>query len=93
MNRLDQYVPIVGEDVIGQLRQLGLYLKGLKVVHVNPRAKAVAWPRYSAGSFLKQSWDRRPWEVITGTPQFYQCTKYMHNALQGQQCSKSGTRS
>src|SRR5690606_15187878 len=23
------------------------------------------------------------WEVITGDPEFYQCTKKMHNALQG----------
>jgi len=29
------------------------------------------------------------WEVITGKPDFYQCTKGFHNALQGQQVSIS----
>jgi len=87
MNRLDQYIPIVGEDVIDQLKQLASYLKGLKVVHVNSTregggvAEILSWliP-------LKQELGiDASWEVITGTPQFYQCTKYMHNALQGQQ--------
>ena len=85
MNRLDQYACIVGQDVIDQLRLLAAQLRGLKVVHVNSTregggvAEILSWlvP-------LKQELGiDASWEVITGTPQFYQCTKYMHNALQG----------
>lgn len=85
MNMLDQYSRIVGDDVIDQLQLLATSLKGLKVVHVNSTregggvAEILSWlvP-------LKQELGiDASWEVITGTPQFYQCTKYMHNALQG----------
>ena len=85
MGLLEQYSQIVGQDVILHIRQLGAHLKGMKVVHVNSTregggvAEILHWliP-------LKQELgiDAR-WEVISGTEPFFQCTKLMHNALQG----------
>ncbi|RMD70275.1 MAG: glycosyltransferase [Gammaproteobacteria bacterium] len=82
---LDAYAAIVGEDVINQLQQLAEPLQGKKVVHVNST-------RYGGGVAeilqklvpLSQALGiDAQWEVIQGESPFFQCTKNMHNALQG----------
>lgn len=82
---LDHYAAVVGTDVIDQLRQLAGPLSGLKVVHVNST-------RYGGGvaeildrlvPLMRELGLDASWEVIRGTPEFYQCTKSFHNALQG----------
>lgn len=82
---LDHYAAVVGTDVIDQLRQLAAPLSGLKVVHVNST-------RYGGGvaeildrlvPLMRELGLDASWEVIRGTPEFYQCTKSFHNALQG----------
>ena len=85
MSLLEQYGKVVGNAVIDQLHQLAESLKGLRIVHVNSTregggvAEILNWliP-------MKQELglDAR-WEVITGNPEFYQCTKLFHNGLQG----------
>jgi trehalose synthase len=84
---LDQYAEIVGEDVIGHLRQLASALKGAKIVHVNSTkegggvAEILNWLiplKVELGL-------RATWKVITGDESFFQCTKSFHNGLQGNQ--------
>lgn len=86
---LNDYAAIVGEDVIGHLRQLARGLQGCKVVHVNSTregdgvAEILQWlvP-------LKQELGlNSSWEVIMGDEPFFQCTKSFHNALQGKAVS------
>ncbi|MBI4963614.1 MAG: glycosyltransferase [Desulfomonile tiedjei] len=87
MSAIQDYAPVVGDDVIYHLRQLAEPLGGLKVVHVNST-------RIGGGVAeilqklvpLKQDLglDVR-WEVIRGEEKFYQCTKAFHNGLQGNQ--------
>ena len=82
---LNKYAAVAGEDVIQHLQQLAAPLEGLKVVHVNSTR---------VGGGVAEILDKMvpmmaslgldvQWEVITGEPDFYQCTKSFHNGLQG----------
>ena len=82
---LDQYQEIVGEEVINSLRQLAEPLRGTKVVHVNSTREGggVAEILHRMIPLKKELGLDPCWEVIVGEGDFYQCTKYMHNTLQG----------
>ena len=82
---LDGYAKVVGEDAVSHLRQLASNIKGMKVVHVNStRVGGGVAEILERLVPLQQElgFDSR-WEVITGGPEFYECTKSFHNALQG----------
>ena len=82
---LEQYVPIVGAEVIDHLRHLAEPLRGSRVVHVNSTregggvAEILSW----LIPFKQELGLETSWEVIEGGPEFYQCTKSFHNGLQG----------
>jgi trehalose synthase len=82
---LDRYQEIVGEAVINNLRQLAEPLRGAKVVHVNSTREGGGVAEILNRMIpLKEELGLEPsWEVIVGNGEFYQCTKYMHNTLQG----------
>jgi len=82
---LNQYAPIVGENVIDHLRQLAEPLKGMKVVHVNSTREGggVAEILNRLIPLKRELGLDASWEIVAGDSQFYQCTKKMHNALQG----------
>lgn len=82
---LDSYASVAGADAIEQLRQLSGSLKGARVVHVNSTREGGGVAEILAKLVPLQrelGMDVR-WEVITGDPSFYQCTKILHNTLQG----------
>jgi trehalose synthase len=82
---LSSYEGIVGSAVIRQLRQLGEKLAGIRIVHVNSTregggvAEILEWMTPLMGEMGLQA----SWEVIHGTPPFFEITKSVHNALQG----------
>lgn len=82
---IQQYEPIVGIPVIGQLRRLGERLKGLRVVHVNSTAEGggvaeiLAW----MVPLMNDLGLDAHWRVISGTNEFFSVTKAIHNGLQG----------
>jgi trehalose synthase len=82
---LDKYQDVVGAEVINNLRQLAEPLRGTKVVHVNSTRDGGGVAEILHRMIpLKQELGLEPsWEVIVGDAEFYQCTKYMHNTLQG----------
>ncbi|HOO45138.1 MAG TPA: glycosyltransferase [Deltaproteobacteria bacterium] len=82
---LAEYEKIVGTDVIDQLRQLSGILSGLNVVHINSTKEGggVAEILHRLIPLKNELGLNARWEVIAGNRQFYQCTKLMHNALQG----------
>jgi len=82
---LENYVEIVGSDVIDHLRQLAEPLQGLRVIHVNSTREGggVAEILHWLIPFKQELGLQASWEVITGDSGFYQCTKSFHNALQG----------
>lgn len=85
MSLLESYAQVAGADVIAQLRQLAATLKGAKVVHINSTHVGGGVAEILSKLIpLKQELgiDTR-WEVITGDSEFFECTKGIHNTLQG----------
>lgn len=82
---LNQYAPIVGSNVIDHLRQLAEPLKGMKVIHVNSTREGggVAEILHRLIPLKQELGLEASWEIVAGDSKFYQCTKKMHNALQG----------
>ncbi|MGB7445134.1 MAG: glycosyltransferase [Coleofasciculaceae cyanobacterium] len=93
MNILETYAQIAGEEVIHQLRQLAKPLQGMKVLHVNSTATGggVAEILTQLVPLMRELDIDASWEVITGDEKFFQCTKSMHNALQGNQVQINDT--
>jgi trehalose synthase len=84
-DNLKKYAEIAGYDVIRHLQQLSETLKGKKVIHVNSTREGggVAEILNKLIPLKKSLGINAEWEVITGDPSFFSCTKTFHNALQG----------
>ncbi len=82
---LDRYEQVVGSGEIFKLRQLAEALKGARVVHVNSTREGggVAEILHRLVPLQRELGLDASWEVINGDPEFYECTKSFHNALQG----------
>lgn len=82
---LDQYAEVTGLDVVNHLCQLSATLKGMKVVHVNSTREGggVAEILRKLVPMMEALGLDVRWEVLEGSPDFYQCTKGFHNAIQG----------
>jgi trehalose synthase len=82
---LEAYARVTGEEAIDQLRQLAEPLQGMKVVHVNSTrlGGGVAEILTKLVPLMGELGIDASWEVIAGDHSFFECTKSMHNALQG----------
>lgn len=82
---LKSYAKVAGEDAVLKLQQLAAPMKGAKFVHVNSTrvGGGVAEILMKMVPLMNELGIDTSWEVITGEDKFYQCTKGMHNALQG----------
>src|SRR3972149_3146162 len=82
---LAAYEAIVNSSVVAQLRRLGKKLAGRRVVHVNSTregggvAEILEW----MVPHMRDVGIDASWEVIHGTPRFFEITKGIHNGLQG----------
>jgi trehalose synthase len=85
MSMLDDYTEVAGSDVIAQLRQLARPLADARVVHVNSTrvGGGVAEILTKLVPLMQELGIDTSWEVITGDSEFFECTKGMHNTLQG----------
>ncbi len=85
MAKLEDYTPIVGEEVIDQLYRLAEKLGPQRVVNVNSTrlGGGVAEILARTVPLLTQLGLDVRWEVIQGDPFFFEITKAMHNGLQG----------
>ncbi|MEX2489075.1 MAG: glycosyltransferase [Pseudomonadales bacterium] len=85
MTLLERYADVVGSDVIAHLHQLASRLRGAKVVHVNSTRTGggVAEILAKLVPLMRELDIDADWEVITGENDFFECTKNIHNALQG----------
>ena len=82
---LNDYAPIVGQEVIDQLQRLAARLGPRRFVHINSTRTGggVAEILERAVPLLQQLGMDVRWEVIQGDQEFFEITKAMHNALQG----------
>ena len=85
MNLLEEYQKVVGPEVLDQLKQLAEPLKGIKIVHVNSTkiGGGVAEILDKMVPLTNALGVEADWQVMQGTPEFFQCTKNFHNAIQG----------
>lgn len=92
-NLLEQYASIVGDVVIDHIRQLAAPLKGMKILHINSTKEGggVAEILNRLIPLKRELGIDAEWEIITGEKDFYQCTKKMHNSLQGNRDEISDT--
>jgi trehalose synthase len=82
---LADYTHIVGRPLIEEIRALAEPLSGLKVVHLSATAfgGGVSEILYTMVPLMRDVGLDAEWQVIYGREEFFNATKIMHNALQG----------
>ncbi len=85
MPKIDEYIPIVGEPVIEELKLLAKKLEGKSVQHINSTSVGggVAEILNRMVPLLRELGVDTRWDVIKGGKQFFDVTKKFHNALHG----------
>ncbi|MBN1691228.1 MAG: glycosyltransferase [Dehalococcoidia bacterium] len=83
--RLEEYQPIVGSNIIDELKLLGSHLAGRKVQNINSTFSGggVAEILARIVPLLQQLGIDATWDVIQGDDAFFNVTKKFHNALHG----------
>jgi len=86
---LEAYAPIVGSERIERLQRISQRLTGLKILDLNATAQGggVAEMLYSSVPFLNTLGIEAEWKIINGHKSYYECTKRLHNLLQGMEGS------
>ncbi len=82
---LEAYAPIIGRERVERLQRAAERLKGRRVLELNATAQGggVAEMLYSSVPFLNNLGVETEWKVISGNDEFFECTKGLHNLLQG----------
>ncbi len=82
---LEAYSSVLGEEKTERLQRVVRRLKGLKVLEVNSTIQGggVAEMLYSSVPFLNTLGLEVEWKVISGSKDYFECTKSLHNELQG----------
>ena len=82
---LADYTHLVGRPLIEEINELAAELKGLKVLHLSATAfgGGVSEILYTLVPLMRDVGIEAEWQVIIGREEFFNATKLMHNALQG----------
>jgi len=85
MAKIEEYIPLVGQSIIDDLKLLGEKLKGKVIQHINstPVGGGVAEILSRMVPMLMELGVDSKWDVIKGGEQFFETTKKFHNALHG----------
>jgi trehalose synthase len=85
MKSMDDYLPIVGEKVVGQIYQKAHRLINKHIVHINSTAHGggVAEILNNLIVLLNDIGVDAGWRVLIGQSDFFAVTKKFHNGLQG----------
>ncbi len=85
MAKIEEYIPIVGQSVIDDLKLIAEKLKGKVIQHINSTAVGggVAEILSCMVPLLQELGVNTRWDVIRGGEQFFEVTKKFHNALHG----------
>jgi trehalose synthase len=82
---LDDYRVLIGDAKIDEIIRIAEPLKGARVLHLNATAfgGGVAEILNSFIPLLQDLGIKADWHVMEATPEFFNVTKNMHNAMQG----------
>jgi trehalose synthase len=85
MAKIDDYIPIVGEAVVEDLKLIALHLRGKRILNVNSTAVGggVAEILNRMVPLLRELGLDVRWDVIRGGEEYFEVTKKFHNALHG----------
>lgn len=85
MIKIEEYIPIVGQSIIDDLRLIAEKLKGKTIQHINSTSVGggVAEILNRMVPLLKELGVDTRWDLIKGGEQFFEVTKKFHNALHG----------
>jgi trehalose synthase len=84
---LEEYTQVIGEEKMERLLRAAEKVKGTRLLELNATAQGggVAELLYSYIPFVNLLGVDAEWRVLQGSPEFYKCTKQIHNILQGGQ--------
>lgn len=82
---IDDYISVVGEKPIAEIKKLAARLKGKRLLNINATAYGggVAEILCSQVPLMRDLGIDAHWQVIKAPDQFYNITKTFHNSLQG----------
>src|SRR4051794_10593740 len=82
---LTDYTHLAGKSLVAEIRELAEDLKGLKVLHLSATAfgGGVSEILYALIPLMRDVGIEAEWQVMLGREEFYNVTKRLHNALQG----------
>lgn len=85
MAKIDEYIPIVGQPVIDDIKILAEKLKGNVIQHINSTSVGggVAEILNRMVPLLQELGIDTKWDLIKGGEKFFEVTKKFHNALHG----------
>ncbi|MGB6340954.1 MAG: glycosyltransferase [Candidatus Aminicenantaceae bacterium] len=94
MKSLDDYLPIVGEKVLGQIYQKAHRLVNKHIVHINSTAYGggVAEILNNLIVLFNDIGVDSGWRVLIGPSDFFSITKKFHNGLQGNSINLSNNK-
>ena len=84
--KLEKYRGLISEELFEEIEEISQNLRGLRVSHVNstPRGGGVAEVLKSLVPLMKGVGINAKWYTIPPREDFFEITKKMHNALQGE---------
>ena len=82
---LADYTHLAGRSLIEEIRDMAEDLRGLKVLHLSATAfgGGVSEILYTLVPLMRDVGIDADWQIIFGREEFFNATKLMHNALQG----------
>ena len=82
---LADYTHLVGRPLVEEIRELAKGLEGLRVLHLSATAfgGGVSEILYTLIPLMNDVGVAAEWQVMLGREEFYNATKRLHNALQG----------
>jgi trehalose synthase len=84
---LQEYEKVAGQESIERLVKVAGRIKGLKILELNATAQGggVAEMLYSSMPMMNNLGIAAEWKVISGSKEYFECTKAIHNMLQGKE--------
>jgi trehalose synthase len=82
---LADYTHLVGRQLVEEIRELASLSQNLRVLHLSATAfgGGVSEILYTLVSLMRDAGIDADWQVIIGREEFFNATKLLHNALQG----------
>src|SRR5438105_6499556 len=83
--RLEAYREPAGQEAVSALREAAAPFAGARVLHLNSTAfgGGVAELLFTQVGLLQDLGIDASWQVIEGSDDFFQVTKFVHNGMQG----------